>query len=345
MISADQLLLPISAEQPCGVDLSFSTDFDAIGQARKFDDPTLDQGEWVTDLKEADWAFVLQRCATLLGEKSKDLRLAAWLAEACARQDHLRGLGEGYRLLAGLLRQYWDLGLYPQPDGDDHEQRIGNLSWILAHTPSLVRAMALTDKQSGGWSTVDFETARKRAASNQDGVNGTKLVDMEAARRGTSAQFRAAFAADAQFCLDALAELEQAADTRLGRDSPGFSMAREALQAIQLALPAAATALPASSVAAAPMPAGGQAAVAGVPAPLPAAPGELQSRAQALAQLRQVAQYFRQTEPHSPVSYFADKAANAGEQNLHEWLRGVVKDGASLAHIEELLGIAPGSGH
>ncbi|MNM89107.1 hypothetical protein D3C81_1013350 [compost metagenome] len=203
--------------------------------------------------------------------------------------------------------------------------------------------MALTDKQSGGWSTIDFETARKRAASNQDGVNGTRLVDMEAARRGTSAQFRAAFAADAQFCLDALAELEQAADSRLGKDSPGFSMAREALQTMQLALPAAAS--PAASVAAAPVPAGSQAAVAAVPALPPAAPGELHSRAQALAQLRQVAQYFRQTEPHSPVSYFADKAANAGEQNLHEWLRGVVKDGASLAHIEELLGIAPGSGH
>ena len=55
MISADQLLLPISADQPCGVDLSFSPELDAISQARKFDDPSLDQGEWVTELKEADW--------------------------------------------------------------------------------------------------------------------------------------------------------------------------------------------------------------------------------------------------------------------------------------------------
>ena len=57
---------------------------------------------------------------------------------------------------------------------------------------------------------------------------------------------------------------------------------------------------------------------------------------------RSVAQYFRQTEPHSPVSYFADKAADAGEQSLHQWLRSVVKDAGSLAHIEELLGVAPG---
>ena len=68
-------------------------------------------------------------------------------------------------------------------------------------------------------------------------------------------------------------------------------------------------------------------------------PGAVTTRAQAIEQLRAVAQFFRRTEPHSPVSYFADKAADAGEQNLHDWLRSVVKDAGSLAHIEELLGV------
>ena len=60
--------------------------------------------------------------------------------------------------------------------------------------------------------------------------------------------------------------------------------------------------------------------------------------------MRAIAEFFRRTEPHSPVSYFADKAANAGEQDLHTWLRSVVKDSASLAHIEELLGVPPQGG-
>ena len=68
-------------------------------------------------------------------------------------------------------------------------------------------------------------------------------------------------------------------------------------------------------------------------------PGAIVSRSQAVAQLRSVAQFFRRTEPHSPVSYFADKAADAAEQDLHSWLRSVVKDQASMAHIEELLGV------
>jgi type VI secretion system protein ImpA len=69
--------------------------------------------------------------------------------------------------------------------------------------------------------------------------------------------------------------------------------------------------------------------------------GPPQSRTQALAQLREVAEFFRRTEPHSPVAYLAEKAAHWGEQPLHVWLRSVVKDDASFAHIEEMLGVAP----
>jgi type VI secretion system protein ImpA len=70
-----------------------------------------------------------------------------------------------------------------------------------------------------------------------------------------------------------------------------------------------------------------------------AAGGPPQGRAQALAQLRAVAEFFRRTEPHSPVAYLADKAANWGEQPLHVWLRGVVKDEAVFAQLEEMLGV------
>ena len=329
MFCAHLLLFPISAAQPGGADLSFSSELNAIGQARSFDDPSLDQGEWVTDLKEADWDFVASNCAALLADKSKDLRLAVWLAEAGAKQHHLRGLGEGFRLLAGLCEQFWDNGLHPLADDGDQEQRIGNLRWILGRAPALLREMALTEGRDSAYSTVDFEMARKSGARTV-----TKLAEMETARRNNSPQFCAHFSADAQFCLAALLQLEQAADARLGPDSPGFSKLKEVLQTMQSAMPAMAS----------------EAAAAGAPAvadpasspPQPAnQAGAIHSRAQALAQLRLIAQFFRRTEPHSPVSYFADKAADAGDQSLHAWLRSVVKDVGSLAHIEELLGVQP----
>jgi type VI secretion system protein ImpA len=353
MFSADQLLLPISDAQPCGTDLSFSSDLDAIAKARRFDDPSIDQGEWVTEIKEADWGFVIKHCTALLTEQSKDLRLAVWLTEASAKVHHLRGMGEGLRVLAGLLEQFWDRGLYPESDGDDHEQRVGNLSWILGRVPALLREMPLTEGSGTAYSAIDFEVARKQAAaaekepfgsSSNRPAEGPTLADMEAAKRKNSARFCAAFNADAHYCMDALLALEKVADDRLGRDSPGFAAARDAIDTMLHAMPA-----PADG-GAAPAPFDGAAAAMAdnvmsrqaAPAPVPAGPpGAIHSRTQAIAQLRQVAEFFRRTEPHSPVSYFADKAANAGEQDLHTWLRSVVKDSASLSHIEELLGIDP----
>jgi type VI secretion system protein ImpA len=67
----------------------------------------------------------------------------------------------------------------------------------------------------------------------------------------------------------------------------------------------------------------------------------IRGRAQALAQLRRVAAYFRRTEPHSPVAYLAEKAASWGEMPLHQWLRAVLRDNGALLHVEELLGVAP----
>ena len=337
MFTASALLVPISAAQPCGADLAFSPDLDAIARARQFDDPSLAQGEWVTELKEADWGFVVDRCARLLAEQTKDLRLAVWLAEAAATRHHMRGLAEGFRLLAGLCDRFWDLGLYPEADGGDQEQRIGNLAWILSRTRTLVRERPLTEGRGAEYSTVDFEAARRRASAG-DADTAPRLADMEAARRANSPAFLDALRADAQDCLDALAQLEQAADARLGHDSPGFSAARDAVQTLLHALPAPApapqAAQPAEVTASAPLP-----AVAA--APQPQAAGPIRSRADAIAQLRTIAQFFRETEPHSPVSYFAEKAASAGEQDLHTWLRSVIKDQGSLAHLEELLGVPP----
>ncbi len=335
MFSAEQLLNPIRADQPSGADLSFSPDLDAITQARKFDDPSLDQGEWLTDLKEADWDFVVKRCASLLEQKSKDLRLAVWLAEAGAKKYRMRGLGEGLRVVAGLLEQFWDQGLFPEADGDDHDQRIGNLSWILARIPALLREMPVTDGNGSRYSLVDFEMARKNP-NNPD----LKLADLDNAKRANSAKFRSEFSSDAAYCLDAILKLERAADDRLGKESPGFSAAREAVKTMLHLMPASAAAAPAPVPELTADTIENDQGVPHIPAPVRSGPpGAINTRADAIGQLRAVAEFFRRTEPHSPVSYFADKAANAGEQDLHEWLRSVVKDPGSLSHIEELLGV------
>ena len=277
--------------------------------------------------------------------RMKDLRLAVWLAEAHAKTRHLRGLGDGYALLAGLCEHYWD-GLHPLPEGGDYEQRIGNLFWLLSRTPQLLCEMPLTE--AGGWSWADFEAARQRAV-HADAAAGQQwgkpaddgaplLADLDAERRRNSARYNDALLADAEYCLAMQAELERVVDARLGADGPGFGAARDALGKLIAFIAPLASAAPAAHPAEI---AQGTAASGLSVASTPTS--NLQNRQQALAQLRLVAEFFRRTEPHSPVAYLADKAASWGEMPLHRWLRAVVKDPAALAQFDELLGSSAGA--
>lgn len=337
MFNLEQLLQPVSPVQPCGDDLSFSQELDAIARARVYDEPGLDQGAWVAVLKEADWPFVATRCEQLIASHSKDLRLAVWLAEAHARTRHFRGLGDGYALLAGLCERYWD-GLYPAVEEGDPEPRIGNLSWLLARTPQLVGAMPLTDGRNGPCSQQDFVAARRRAAATLAASeqnwgaappdDGPTLAQLEAARQRNTRQFNEALLADAQYCMQCLLAFERCVDARLGADGPSFLAAREALEnAIHFIAPLSPEQATVQDLAGAAIP--GQGA---------SHSGAIVQRQQALAQLRQVADFFRRTEPHSPVAYLADKAASWGELPLHLWLRAVIKDQGTLAQLDEMLG-------
>lgn len=328
MLDIEQLLAPVSEQSPCGEDVAFSPDVDAIARARQADDPSIEQGAWVTSLKEADWKFVASRCAQLIEKRSKDLRLAVWLAEASAKTASWRGLGDSLVLVSALCERYWD-HLHPLPDDGGFEQRIGNLCWIAARLPQLVQELPVAEAGGARYSMRDFESARAHA-----GEEGAP--DMDAVRRNTPHAFYEALADDAAYCAESVARLERVIDERLGADGPGFSAARAAIEGVvHLIAPGVRDTGAAVE--------GARATSAGAVAPIASevqfAAGPVQTRAQALAQLRQVADYFRRAEPHSPVAYLADKAASLGEQPLHVWLRGVVKDDATFARIEELLGL------
>ena len=66
--------------------MRFDPVFTEIRMAREEDDPSLPMGVWERPLKRADWALIEVRCKTVLTQQSKDLQIAAWLAEAWTRQ-------------------------------------------------------------------------------------------------------------------------------------------------------------------------------------------------------------------------------------------------------------------
>jgi type VI secretion system protein ImpA len=353
MLHFNDLLDPISQASPAGMDVTFSTDVDAVNKARQFDDPSLDQGEWVTPIKEADWQFVYDKCAALLSTQTKDLRIAGWLVEAATKNRQFEGMAAGFELLTQLCERYWDV-MHPVIDDGDAEQRIGNIAWLLTRSVQLVKEVPLTEGRDTAFSWTDFEAARGRvnaAARTGEAVTESPgqpgMATLDAAKRKSSKGFYEALGNNALHCQEMLADFERTVDSRLGTQGPSFGQLKDALASVLNTINrfGADVGLKSSSNK---MADGGMEDVNSLSSDGVASSvgGTIKNRDQALESLRQVAEFFRRTEPHSPVAYLADKAATWGDLPLHTWLKTVVKDPTSLAFIEEMLGVKsadPGS--
>jgi type VI secretion system protein ImpA len=346
MLHFNDLLDPISQALPAGVDLTFSTEVDAVNKARQFDDPSLDQGEWVTAIKEADWQFVYDKCSALLATQTKDLRIAGWLVEAATKTRRFEGMAAGFELLTQLCERYWDV-LHPLIDDGDAEQRIGNIAWLLTRSVQLVKEVPLTEGRDTAFSWTDFEAARARvnaAARTGDAVTENagqpSIATLDAAKRKSSKGFYEALGKNAVHCQAMLTDFERTVDARLGTQGPSFGQLKDAMATVLNTIDrfGADVGLKSSGNK---MVDGGMEDVTSLSSDGAAAlvSGAIKNRDQALESLRQVADFFRRTEPHSPVAYLADKAATWGDLPLHTWLKTVVKDPTSLAFIEEMLGV------
>lgn len=345
-----------SPSGPCGEDLIFSAEFDEIQEARRFDDPSLSQGEWVTEVKEADWENVIRICERLLTNKSKDLRVIAWLTEARGKIGGLAGLAEGYSLLGYLCEAFWD-DIHPQPEDDDPEQRVGVLDWLVNQTARLIRETPLTHSAKGRFSAIDQESARATAKNIERNPGMAEelgrsahvtLEQFEGALKDTPTRHFVDGMRDAERLKDAMKTLQMVLDKRMGQHAPAFGQTFDALEDafrffrrhagdIDAKATVASTADSTRSMNA-PL-ADGTGRIEPSFSNFNPISGQVQSREQAIRQLQEIAAFFRRTEPHSPVAYLADKAAKWGTMPLHEWLRTVVKDDAALSRMEELLGV------
>lgn len=343
----EALLAPIDGPSPCGEDLSFSAEFDRVQELRRSDDPTLPQGEFVTDLKTSDWRAAADLCEQLLLTRSKDLRVVGWLVEAWAQLRGFGGLADGLSLLEALCLRFWD-DIHPQIEDGDSSLRGGSLAWLLTRVEGLGGDLPVLKVGSRSMGRIEVESARARSgrpgqsgtASAED--SATTVDDLTRLQRETPRPWLTDNLADAQRALQAIQALQGTIDPLLGAEGPGFAAARSALEAAVHA--ARRLAREAGAIEEDPA----DASAHGIEAPRAPSPaahgtaslvGPLLSRPQAIQQLRNVAEFFRRTEPHSPVAYLADKAAKWGEMPLHEWLQAVLKDGAALTQLDDLLGI------
>jgi type VI secretion system protein ImpA len=351
-IAFEELLAPIPGDNPGGADVTFEQVYEDIKEARRQDDPTLSQGEWKAELKVAQWPRARDLCIDVLWHKSKDLQVAAWLAEALGQLYGFAGLVDGFTTIERLLADFWDT-LHPQAEDGDNELRAARIAWMNRNLPLQIRFMPLTGGKKYGW--IKWQESRDvdnlgrqnpdaaKAALDEGKVNGEMF---SAAVTATPASFYQELLPQIAACKSALAALAARVDERFGADAPSLLDVQGAVDdclklttriATEKGLLGAPEAPAEGQAGAAP----GEEGAAAVAARPTGPGGPIVSRADALRRLTEVADYFRRSEPHSPVAYLADRAVRWGNMTLDQWLQEMVKDATILAGLREVLGIKP----
>ena len=359
VLDLDTLLAALPDGDGAGVDLRedwspgspYQRLRDARSEARAEERQRDAEGE--TDLPPAEgWRTVRQVAEQAIGSTSKDFEVAAWLAEALLRLEGLPGLTDAAKLLAGLLEQYWDTG-FPRPDEDGYEGRIAPLGGLSGadFDGTLVqplRRAPLFRRQDGtllplyvyeqAAETAGLADAAKREARYEAGV--PKLEQLEAEARLDVNRLRGTVRA-ARAAREAWAAFEAQLEARLGRDAPSTRRVAEVLERLAAVAEKLAGGPEADEAAA--FDPGATAAEGGVPTGGGgfSVAGAIANREEALRQLERIAEFFRKTEPHSPLAYTLTDAARRGRLPLPELLAEVLTDETARTAMLTALGIRP----
>jgi type VI secretion system ImpA family protein len=331
LLDLDLLLQPIPGEAPAGPSLRYDPVFDALRELRREDDALAPRGVWRSRLKLADWPAVIAQTQSALATRSKDLQLAAWLAEALAVRHGLAGTTAGLALLAGLAGRYWPL-LWPAAGEDAEEDaRLTVLEWLDGKLAErlMLQPMAEAGEPPPSWH--DQASLQRRRA----GTQGRPTA--EDGERQAALTKAIARTPDATY-LRMLAELRQAAAglaallatlRQAGTESPpAFAQLRATFATMEAFLRSELTGRrlpidqPAPAVVAMVEPPAGEAP------PSPALPpgGAIASRDAAYQRLEEVAQYLEALEPHSPVPALLRRAIGWGRMQLPELLAELMKE-------------------
>ncbi len=354
------LLNPISAQDPCGKDLrqeSPATSLyfrlkDARTMARAAERAAeSDEEKRGQYFVAPEWRVILQEAPRALTEHSKDFEIAAWLTEALIRLKRFAGLRDGFRLLHGLAEGFWD-GAWPRPDEDGVSTRVSALVGLNGNPGSEgsliapIRRVPITAGSNGRefchWHwlrAVEIDRIHEPEKRQQQLDRGAvALEQFRSAVAETRESFHRDLVDDLGKCLQEYEKLCAALDTRCGTDSPPTTNIKNALEAVLEALHAATGGRFSAALAGDATSDNGSAQSTGGETHATVS-GALRSREEAFATLARVAQFFRTTEPHSPLSYILEQSVRWGRMPLPELLDELITDNTARTSLKRLTGI------
>jgi type VI secretion system protein ImpA len=351
ILDTAQLLVPITADRPTGVNVRQDVDGGAVYYrikaarsaariAERQADAEAERGPYA-----AEWNTILDLSQDILLRRGKDLEVASWLAEAALRIHGFAGLRDAFAVIDGLIERYWD-SLHSL-DQNDIATKVAPLAGLngLDAEGALIQPLRLAPltalhggEAAGLW---HYMVMRKRGPASREGAilaNAVKATD--------SKTFKELYT-DICSAAQAHAALTRRLDVICAEDSPPSSTIRNTLVEAQDALrdmsglshdaltdePAAAQA-PERTAEAPPEPA--PAIVQPVAGPPP-----LRTREDALQELSRIATFFREHEPNATTAYSIETLIRRARMPLGDLLQELIPDEAMRRAYLTVAGIWP----
>lgn len=342
MISAEEMLKPLSGESPCGQDLSYDPEFQELEPLMRGKPETQ-----FAPAEDPDWRALRTRCLDLF-EKSKDLRVATALCLAVLKTGGLAEFSQALLLLKGLLEQYWD-PVHPildPSDNNDPTQRVNIIAALATPVGTFGDPMRLLERLREVPLTNSAQLGRfglakilQAEAGNEGADNPVSASQIEGAFRDTSPDDLVAYHQAVTECIDTVRTIDDFLTRTVGSDhAPDLGLLPAELKEIQKRLrpylPAGtAPAEEASPGEAGTAGAGGDASAA---AARQAISGEITSREDVLRTIDKICDYYGRTEPSSPVPYVLRRARRLAEMDFMQIMNDMSPD--ALTEIRRITG-------
>jgi type VI secretion system protein ImpA len=302
-----------------------------------------------------EWQDIAALAPKILVENSKDLEVVCWYIEALVRIHGFAGLRDGFSLAQGLIERFWDSFNSLPADEEGLVTRLMPLTGLNGSGGDGTLLMPINnapitgrDGDLGPYSYFNYEKASELAQRDPE-VRARRVAQGDTTLEGFTATVNAS---GGQFYVDLIGDIEGALtnfnaltaslEAKAGPDAPPSSAIQELLDTILRSVRAFSGALVA---AVAPPPASPEALASDdAPAVASAAPvrvGAVQSREEALRVLLQLAEYFRTSEPQSPISNMLEETVRRARMSFSDLLAELLQDRAVWRSALTNAGIKP----
>jgi len=347
-IDIESLLSEVSLEAPCGEDISYDASFLALEDMLRSKAGGGVVAGVEEQAEEPNWREIREKSTELL-RRSKDLRVATYLALASLRMDGLAGLRDGLSLLQGLLDRFWE-HLYPKLDPEDNNDPLERINILQSLSPDtvsdqdpmkfkqrLAEVPLCNSPQMGSFNLRDIQVAKGMiSVPGDEGTAGPDMSVIDAAFQDTATDELLEASQTTEEAIEHLAAITTVFSKNAAQgQTPDLSDFQSVLgnihKCIQEYLAKRGYGEAGEESASGDAEAGGNAEKGGI-----SLAGEIQSPKEALLAIEKVCQYYDRHEPSSPVPMLLRRAQRLVSKNFMDVIADICPD--AISHVEMIGG-------